>query len=129
MMTASPSLPGEPVVHAEPQSKLPPGEPRTAVHRPRELQRFHKARGNSHQNFALADRFADECYVAVLEIADSAVNESRRSARGTACPLLHFHERNSHSPHRCIARDPRSSDASTDPVSYTHLTLPTSDLV
>src|SRR5690606_21498725 len=72
------------IVEREPDPDLPAGTASAAVDRKIQAQRLDEVRRELEQRLALAQRFADEAELAVLEIAKAAVNQPRRRARRAA---------------------------------------------
>src|SRR2546428_11735120 len=62
-------------------------------------------RRDSQQSFSLSHRLAHHSDLCVLEVANSAVHETRRSARRPACEIFLVDERDTESAHRCISGD------------------------
>ena len=70
---------GEQIVEPHPGAKLPGRHAGPAVHGKEEGKRAHEVRRDVEQHAALAGRLIDEPEVELLEIADAAVHEPRRT--------------------------------------------------
>jgi hypothetical protein len=71
-------------------------------------------RGDAQQDATLAARLEDEVQVAVLEIPDAAMHETRRPARGAAREVAAFDERDIEATARGITGDARARNAPAD---------------
>src|SRR5439155_12366832 len=83
------------VVEREPGVELPLRHARTGIHWPDELERPNEVRREAQQPPPLSARLEDEMQIAVLEIAQPAVHQSRRSARRSAREVILLDERDS----------------------------------
>src|ERR1041385_8219613 len=84
------------------------------VDRNRDRQRTYEMRRDSQQGFAFTQRLADKPKLEMLEIAQAAMNEPRRSAGRTAADIALVQEQNFQAAHRCVASDPGAVDTRTD---------------
>ena len=65
----------EQIVQPHPRAELPGGDPGSAVHGEQEWQGMHQMRRNAEQHAPLTARLEYEAKLALLEIADAAVDE------------------------------------------------------
>jgi hypothetical protein len=102
------------VVQREAGGQRPRPEARALVHGPGESEGPHEVRRQSEQASALGARLEDEPQMAVLEVADPAVDEPRRPARGPAREVLLLDERDPQATERGVSRDAAAGDAAAD---------------
>ena len=82
--------------------------------RDRRLQRPHVVRRGAQQGVALGDRLVDEAELAVLEIADAAVDHVRRRGRGAADEVVALDEGDVHALHGQVAEGREAVDPAAD---------------
>src|SRR5690348_7267873 len=104
----------EGVIERESGGELPLRHARAGVHRPEKLKRTDEVRCEAEQAPAFAARLEDEMEKAVLQIAQAAVDEPRRSARCPTREIVFLHERDTKPAERGVARDAAAGDAAAD---------------
>src|SRR5947208_19822 len=105
---------GEQVVGPQPGGELQQADRRAGVHGEDELLGLHEVRGEPPQAATLANPFENEPHLAVLEIAESAVDELRGATRRPRGEVRVLDERRREAPHGGVARDARAVDAAAD---------------
>ncbi len=88
------TLTREQIVKLERRSELPAADPCTAVYGPGELEWTNEVRRDPEQRLPLSHRLANHAKLSVLEVANAAVYESRRSARRAAREIVFLDECN-----------------------------------
>ncbi len=108
-----PALDGHDVVEVQPDAGAAVGP--LAVERGHdERQRVHEVRRERDQELALEQRLADEPEVEVLQVAQAAVDELGRAARGAGGVVRALDERDAVAARGRVERDARARDAATD---------------
>src|SRR6185369_7585007 len=110
-MTADIVLSCEPIVDRETGAVENPRRP--SVHRHQKRLRHHQVRSQMEKRSALAQRFAHQMNLQLLEIAKAAMNELRVLAAGPGSEMALLDQRYAHSAHREIAGDSGAIDAAT----------------
>src|SRR5690606_35224333 len=93
---------------------LPALSLRAAIDGQVETQRRDEVRGKLEQRLALMQRFAHETELAVLEVAEAAVDQPGRRARRAARDVGLLEHEHALPGERGLARDPRAVDAGAD---------------
>jgi len=105
---------GQPVVEGEPDRDLPALAARARVDRDVELERRNEMRREAQQPFALVQRLAHEADLEVLEVAQAAMDQARRRARGSHREIAALDEQHGEPAQRGFARDRGAVDAGAD---------------
>src|SRR5262249_11403319 len=98
----------------EAQAHLDETARRLAVDRDQERQRLDQVRRQPAERLALAQRFADECEVEQLEIAQTAVDQFRGFRGGAGAEVALLEQRHRDAAQREVARRSRACDAAPD---------------
>ena len=85
-----------------------------AVDRDHQGQRPHQVRGDAQQGLTLVQRLTDQPELGELQIAQSAVYQPARPARGGAAEIRLLHEAHTQPPARRVPRDAGAVDAAAD---------------
>src|SRR5205823_9682848 len=104
----------EGVIQREARPYLPRRTRITAVHRHEQTHRAHEMRRIADQRFAFGERFVDEAELAVLQIAQAAVDQARRARRRARAEVVALDEQRL-VPVECrFARDAGAVDPAAD---------------
>ena len=110
-MTADIVLSCEPIVDRETSAVENPRRP--SIHGHEKRLRRHQVRSQMEERGALAQRFAHQMNLQLLEIAKAAMNQLRVLAAGSGSEMALLDQRYAYSAHREIAGDARAIDAAT----------------
>ena len=104
----------EQVVEGEAGADLPCGAGVAPVHGEEQAQRLHEVRGGADEVFALAQGFADEAELAVLEVAEAAVDEAGGAGRRAGAEVVALDEEGLVAGELGFAGDAGAVDAAAD---------------
>ena len=110
LVLVAPAAPRHHVVHVEPHAQHPV-RALAAERGDHERQRRHDVRRQLHEQRALQQRLAHQAEVEVLEVAQTAVDQLRRAARGAGGEVRLLHERHAVPARRGVQGNPRAGDA------------------
>jgi len=79
-----------------------------------ERQGTHEVRGDAQQDPSLAARFEHQPQIAVLQIAEAAVDQPGRAAARASRHVAFIHEGDAKAAQRRVARDARAGDPAAD---------------
>ena len=113
-MTPHVPHPRQQIVGPETRRELEPPDRAALVDREDELLRLHEVRGEPPQASTLPTPLQHQPDVALLEVAESSVDQLRRPARGARGEVGVLDQRGPDPAHRRVARDTGAVDAASD---------------
>ncbi len=102
------------IIKRQPGGEFPARHARPAIDRPEERQGPHEVGRHPEQMSPFGTRLEDQVQISLLQVAQAAVHQSRRSAGGPAGEVVFVDERHRQPAQRGVAGDPRPGDPAAD---------------